>query len=88
MYAAARAVTGNQKSAWGPVIINFRSYGGSPLGCGRRPRCPRDTAVLDAATAALFDFHLQLQIEITRLIAPIDDVVYFPLLCLRAFRPP
>ena len=32
---AVCAVTGNQKSACGPVIINFRSYGGWPEGCGR-----------------------------------------------------
>ncbi len=39
------------------------------------PRHAGDAAVLDAAAAAFFDLHLQLQIEVAGLFAAIDDVV-------------
>ena len=50
--------------------------------------CPRyagDASVLNAATTAFFDLHLQLQVEVARFVAAIDDVVVALWLTLQCF---
>src|ERR1700712_4899083 len=44
-------------------------------GLGARPGDTGDATVLNATAATLFDLHLQLEIEVARLIAPVHDVV-------------
>ncbi len=57
------------------------------LARGLRP-CPRyagNASVLNAATAALFDLHLQLQVEVPCFVAAIDDVIVALRLALERF---
>src|ERR1019366_7734863 len=51
-------------------------------GLWSRPRYAGDTAVLNAATTAFLDLHLQLQVEVACLVTAIDDVVVAPWLAL------